>query len=289
MLIANPIYDVVFKSLMEDERTAKFFIGTLLGQSITEVVVKPQELTYINQLAGLAVFRLDFIATIKTDEGEYKKVLVEIQKAKNIIDLRRFRRYLASQYTQEDIIDGVKTSLPIVTIYLLGFNLPDIETEVLRVNRQYWDVMTNQVIEKKSDFVERLTHDCFVVQFNRIKPKFQTKLEKLLSVFEQNYFLNDNTVKEYKYSLDDDDLAYMIQNLHYAGTEPKEREKLETEREAWRTVDAMFEEKSKDLIDQLAKKEQAINEHQKVMEETQKKLQDQNKLIEELKRKLQGE
>ncbi len=28
MVIANPIYDVVFKRMMENERVAKFFIGT---------------------------------------------------------------------------------------------------------------------------------------------------------------------------------------------------------------------------------------------------------------------
>ncbi len=93
MVIANPIYDVVFKRLLEDERIAKFFIGTLLNQTIENV--KPQEFTYTDQLAGLSVFRLDFIATIKTQEGEFKKVLIEIQKAKNEIDLMRFRNYLA--------------------------------------------------------------------------------------------------------------------------------------------------------------------------------------------------
>jgi len=29
MVIANPIYDVVFKFLMEDERTAEFFISAV--------------------------------------------------------------------------------------------------------------------------------------------------------------------------------------------------------------------------------------------------------------------
>jgi hypothetical protein len=33
MIIANPIYDVVFKRLMENEWMAKFFIGTLLDQT----------------------------------------------------------------------------------------------------------------------------------------------------------------------------------------------------------------------------------------------------------------
>jgi len=73
MVIANPIYDVVFKRMMENERVAKFFIGTLLDETIETVEVKPQEFTYTEALAGLAVFRLDFIATIKTESGELKK------------------------------------------------------------------------------------------------------------------------------------------------------------------------------------------------------------------------
>ena len=97
MVIANPIYDVVFKRMMENDKVAKFFIGTLLEQTIETVTVKSQEFTYTDELAGLAVFRLDFIATIKTESGELKKVLIEIQKAKNQIDLMRFRNYLGEQ------------------------------------------------------------------------------------------------------------------------------------------------------------------------------------------------
>ena len=78
MVIANPIYDVVFKSMMENERVAKFFIGTLLDETIETIIVRPQEFTYTDELAGLAVFRLDFIATIKIASGEFKKVLIEI-------------------------------------------------------------------------------------------------------------------------------------------------------------------------------------------------------------------
>ena len=57
MIIANPIYDTVFKKMMESERVAKFFIGTLLEQDIETVEVQPQEFTYTDQLARLAVFR----------------------------------------------------------------------------------------------------------------------------------------------------------------------------------------------------------------------------------------
>ena len=74
MVIANPIFDIVFKRMMENDRVAKFFIGTLLGQTIETVEIKPQEFTYTDELAGLAVFRLDFIATIKTETGVFLSI-----------------------------------------------------------------------------------------------------------------------------------------------------------------------------------------------------------------------
>ena len=69
MIIANPIYDVVFKRMLENERVAKFFIGTLLEQTVRAVQVKPQEFTHFNEDHVLTVFRLDFIATIVTETG----------------------------------------------------------------------------------------------------------------------------------------------------------------------------------------------------------------------------
>jgi len=37
-----------------------------LEQTIETFEVKPQEFAYTNELAGIAIFRLDFVATIKT-------------------------------------------------------------------------------------------------------------------------------------------------------------------------------------------------------------------------------
>jgi len=284
MIIANPIYDVVFKRMMEDDRVAKFFIGTLLNEAVEEVKVKPQEFTYTDRLAGLAVYRVDFVATIKTDPGNYKKVLIEIQKAKNVIDLMRFRNYLAEQYKKEDEIETVegkkKTALPIVTIYLLGFTLPEIETSAVSVKRDYVDLNTNKVIGKRSDFIEQLTHDCFVVQLPRIQTKYQTRLDKLLSIFEQANFVDDKKIiKQFNHEVDEQGVKTITDILHYIGTDPGEKKQIEDEQEAWRTVDAMFEEKTEKL-----RRELLINK--KELEEKEKALEEKDKLIEELKRKL---
>ena len=287
MLIANPIFDIVFKRMMENERVAKFFIGTLLGQTIEAVEVKPQEFTYTDELAGLAVFRLDFIATITTETGEQKKVLIEIQKAKNQIDLMRFRNYLAEQYKKEDFVNNEKTILPITTIYILGFKLPEIETPCIKVERNYKDLINNKIIDKKSDFIEKLTHDCFIVQVDRITNSYSTKLEKLLSIFEQQHFIDDKKItKEFTHELDTEDIKLTTDILHFSGTNPEERKKIEIEQEAWRTVNAMFNDAKKELMAIIDENKKVIDENKKVIDENKKALDEKDRLIEELLKKL---
>ncbi len=290
MIIANPIYDVVFKRLMENEKVAKFFIGTLLEQTIESIEVKPQEFTYVEELIGVSVFRLDFIATIKTESGDYKKILIEIQKARQQIDLMRFRNYLAEQYKKTDRINEEELVLPITTIYILGFKLPDILSPCIKVNRIYQDLVHKTVIEKKNDFIEKLTHDCFVVQVHRITDRYQTRLDKLLSVFEQAHFTDDTKIiKKYIHQTDVEEVKIMTDILHYAGTEPEERQKLETEQEAWRTINAYVASERKKLektLELLEETKKEITEKEKEITEKDKELTEKDKLIEELRRKL---
>src|SRR5215510_2582711 len=107
MIIANPMYDTVFKRLMENRRIACFFVETLIDEQVVEIAMMPKEYTYErrskkkqNQPQGgnekeeveiLSVIRYDFVATIRNADGENKKVLIEIQKSNKPTDLLRFR------------------------------------------------------------------------------------------------------------------------------------------------------------------------------------------------------
>lgn len=53
LVIADPIYDVVFKWLLENERVAKFFIGTLPEETVESVTLLSQAYTY--QLANTVI------------------------------------------------------------------------------------------------------------------------------------------------------------------------------------------------------------------------------------------
>ena len=46
MIIANPIYDTVFKRLMENRRIARFFIETIIDEQVDEIALVPQEYVY---------------------------------------------------------------------------------------------------------------------------------------------------------------------------------------------------------------------------------------------------
>ena len=93
---------------MEDLPIARFFIETLIGEPIADLQVKPEEYRYKLPVQEkdledeayrlLTIYKLDYVATIKTVEGKYKKVLIEVQKARNKVDVMRFRSYLAGQY-----------------------------------------------------------------------------------------------------------------------------------------------------------------------------------------------
>jgi hypothetical protein len=155
------------------------------------------------------------------------------------------------------------------------------------VERNYKDLVNNKIINQKSDFVEKLTHDSFIVQIDRITGNYSTKLDKLLSIFEQQHFIDDKKItKEFIHELDSEDIKLATDILHFAGTNPEERKKIETEQEAWRTVNAMFEDKEKEFYKKLEEKDKALDENKKVIDEKDKALDEKDKIIEKLMKKL---
>jgi hypothetical protein len=80
------------------------------------------------------------------------------------------------------------------------------------------------------------------------------------------------TTKEFNQELNTEDIKLTTDILHFAGTNPEERKKIEIEQEAWRTVNAMFEDKEKELTKKLDEKDKVINEKDKIIEELMKQL-----------------
>jgi hypothetical protein len=304
MIIANPIYDIVFKRLMENKRIARFFVETIIGEKVEDIAVVPQEYTYYSNVKKkkgkkkaenkdtqeewevLSVIRFDFVATIRNANGEYKKILIEVQKSNNPTDLMRFRTYLGEQYKRMDVIEvasgKVEKALPVISIYLLGFKLPEIQAVAIKVGRSYIDMIGQKEIKEKSEWIESLTHDGYFVQIPRIAGKPRTSLEKLLSVFEQKYFVDDKgTIKEYEYPVDEAEVNLMLELLKHAAAEEKTRREME---EAW-----WAEQRAEELQKELQESKKRLEEKDKSLAEKDRENEKLKNELKKLKRQLENQ
>ena len=298
MIIANPIYDVVFKYLLEDIEIARELLSIILGEEILSLGLKPQETTTENTASSVSILRFDFKAIIKTNTGELKKVLIELQKAKQVLDVMRFRRYLGDNYRKEDIIlddkgESKKLPLPIVTIYFLGFPLDNIKRAIVKINRGYKDVITQEILEVKEDFVELLTHDSYLIQLRLLAGKSRTKLEKVLQVFSPEFNTEDKQQLDFKGDLNEPLVQKMVARLERAMASEEIRDKMDVEDE----IDRIFErelgklalEKDKIIavkVQELEAKSKELEAKSKELEAKDQELEVLLKELEELKRQV---
>lgn len=276
MIIANPLYDVVFKYLLEDVEIARELLSTILGEEVQSLEVKPQE-TSTETAGGINILRFDFKAVLLKKSGELSKVLIELQKAKQSFDVMRFRRYLGDNYRKEDVVlneQGTteKRPLPIVTIYFLGFPLDSIPSGVVKINREYRDVVTQEILDIKEDFVELLTHDSYLIQVRKLAQAARSKLERVLQVFSPIYQTKTDKHKfDFQGDANDPLVKKMVERLGRAIASEEIREKMDVEDE----LDRIFEREMKKLAAEkdkiiAEKEEQLLNEQKRAEEENQR-------------------
>jgi hypothetical protein len=282
MIIANPIYDVVFKYLLEDVEIARELLSTILGEEVQSVEVKPQE-TSTETSGDIRILRFDFKAVIKKPNGEISKVLIELQKAKKAFDVMRFRRYLGDNYRKEDDVlndkgDLEKRPLPIITIYFLGFPLNSIQSGVVKINREYRDVVTQEILDIKEDFVELLTHDSYLIQVRKLAKAARNKLERVLHIFSPIYqSTTDKHQLDFQGDTNDPLVKKMVDRLGRAIASEEIRDLMDVEDE----LDRIFDRELRKKDEIIAEKEEIIAEKDKMLIEEKKRAAEEKKRAEE--------
>ena len=243
MKVANPIYDIVFKYLMEDERIAKTILSALLKKEVLDVKIRRNEYTNSNR-ENLSIFRIDFGATILESDGSRRLILIELQKTWLETETLRFRQYLGVHYANpENILPESKDgyAIPMVTVYLLGHKVGDIEEPVLYVRRQSYDYNDNLVTKGlPNPFVDSLTHDSIIVQIPRLHGQINNRLEKVLSIFDQSHLSNSSKqvldIDESLYA-GDDDMLHIMHRLMAAASDSKMRHEMNVEDEYYSVIE----------------------------------------------------
>jgi len=322
MKVANPIYDTVFKYILTNNtKVARLIISSLIGKEVLELTVNPTELIadkdkqadssradgdYGNvkkSKESFTVLRLDFAAKIKNKDGSEELVLIELQKAKLITDIMRFRKYLGSQYMNKEHkyeIDGKVHALPIYPIYFLGHELGGFSEEVLAVKRELYNGLTNEKIETRCEFADSLSHDALIIQIPHVTKnitKYENNvnrhLSELLLLFDQS---NHDENNQHILHIDKSDVPEWLQSilreLEKAGENYDVRNRMDLEDDWFSDLEDLereIEHKGK-VIEEKAKaleeKAKALEEKAKALEEKDKTIDEKDKIIAELMSKL---
>jgi hypothetical protein len=190
MIIANPIYDTVFKYMMSDSRVAKSFLSAIIGEKIVELDFTSTEYTLKTgvkksridrTLEQIVVCRFDFAAKIETENGNCKTVIIELQKAKFATDIMRFRRYLGTVYqSRENTSDKHRVKArQIYCVYLLNYEIGLSDSPIIKVDYTVSDLTTGEELEKRNEFIESLNHKSWIVQVKQLKENCLSTIGKL--------------------------------------------------------------------------------------------------------------
>lgn len=279
IFIANPIYDAVFKFMMEDNKVARLLLSALLKKEILELSIQQSEYTAIHE-NRISLFRMDFSARILDNDGTEHLILIELQKTWLATETLRFRQYLATQYNSPNNMksgNNASFGLPIISIYILGHTVGNLKEPVVYVRRQYLDY-DDQVIDQKDPFVESLTHDSVIVQIPFLKGRTRNRLERLLNVFDQDYrTASDEHILEIDENIFMPDEQMIITRLLVAGVAPQVRREMQIEDE----ILSEIERRDTAIMQRdqmIEKKEQIIEQKDQMIEQKVQEL-EQNKLI----------
>ena len=275
MEIANPIYDAAFKYLMQDDRAARLLVGRIAGLDIESLERGRRREEGETVQPPLALFRMDFAARVRTPDGGERQVLIEIQKTNAPTVVERFRAYLGQQLcSPANVIEhpsGRREAAPIVTIYLLGYDLGLSDEAVLDVCPRATARRTGAEIDAGHPFIAGIHHRSHIVQIPRLRGRRRDELERVLSIFDQGEARIDRggaqvlTIDESAYP---PEYGFVLRQLQRAASESEVRRFMEGEDQLLR--DSISWGRQADYERRKKEREKAEKEHERREKEREK-------------------
>jgi len=284
--------------MLEDSKVARLFLSAIIGEDILELDFSAQERTVeilqpVKETAPLTVCRIDFSAKIKTDTG-FKIITIELQKAKLLADIMRFRRYLGLHYQNPNnsYDNNQEKAREIYCIYFLGYGMDLPARPVLTVNYNVKDAYTGDEFPASGEFISGLHHRSWIVQIEHLKAHRRNDLEKILSIFDQS------NIAGIKHILNVDEDSYpeeyrqIIRRLRKAMEDPNKRREMELEDDVVKELqdkERQIEKMGKTIADKdqtIADKDQTIADKDQTIADKDQTIADKDRTIADLERQL---
>ncbi len=318
IVIPNPIYDVVFKYLMEDNESAKIVLSTLINTKIKKLTFEP--VSHAEKIKDeetekiIRLFHLDFTAVIEKPNGEEELIMIELQKANRAGDIFRFKRYICSNFQKEiekeiinpktKAIQKIKVPIRLVPIFILNFRVEnEVNDLIIHTRRIKTGLFTGKQLQKESEFIDHLGFDSWVFQLPNLKKvklenykddEYRTKLYYLLKLFDQkSRKKTDKHRLVVLRKLFPDFLERVIRRLKAADADnPDLEEQMHVEDEYleelnqknneiafFRTQYQLSAKKLEEKDKVLKEKNKVLKEKDKALNENKKKLESNNEII----------
>ena len=301
--VFNPIYDTVFKYLMEDKRVAKVLLSGILSKNIIDVAIKSHE-HIVHRGDDLQLLRIDFAATIENLDGTKETATIELQKASEPEEVMRFRRYFGIQMASDDNADAIikhhrdkdKTPYQILKprhiygIFILGHSLgKDYEYPLIKGRTVFTDEDDNVLnFRTKSEFINGMTYDLYIIQIPHLPERPKRPLEKMLRAFDQRYKVEGNA-KFVDLNEDEDDSSdfnIILRRLFHATVNEQLRGDLDYEDSLIRQ--ALWEKAEREELEyELKEKRKEIEASKKEIEASKKEIEAGKKQIEASKKEIE--
>ena len=157
----------------------------------------------------------------------------------------RFRQYLGTQYANPDNIikedNKNEYGLPMITVYLLGHRVGNIEEPVIYVSHKSYDYYGKEITKGIPDpFIESLVHDSIIVQIPLLHGHINNRLAEVLRVFDQTYKDKRN---QQVLQIDEDifegdeDMKHILHRLISAAADYKIRQDMNVEDEYFSAIE----------------------------------------------------
>ncbi|MEZ4958558.1 MAG: hypothetical protein R2830_01950 [Saprospiraceae bacterium] len=272
MKIANPLYDHAFKYLMSNDRLARKVLSVILEKEVLKLELAQQEVVIEDEERRFTLYRLDFKALIRDENGRQETVLIELQKSKLPTNALRFRSYLGLSYAQKPkphagVTDGKGAPLPIISIYILGYNVEDIPVLATKVNRRIIDMSSHEELHIESDFINLLTHTCYILQVRRLPQQRLSRIERFMTLFNQAWVAEENFI------LDLEEVPEEFKDIAEYLQRPLAEEGLQRKLRAEEEVEELFavQEAEKEQLRSMAEAERKSKEDERRQKEAAQK------------------
>ena len=167
-------------------------------------------------------------------------MLIELQKTWLETETLRFRQYLGVQYQNPaNMTDGY--GLPMIAVYLLGHRVGNIDEPILYVHHEARNRDGKVVTKGLPDpFVSSLTHDSVIVQIPLLRGRVNTRLDRVLSIFDQTLKSSNDQhtlVIDEDFYAEDSDMQAVLHRLLMAAANANMRQDMNVEDEYFSIIE----------------------------------------------------